>query len=193
MSLSVPRCKFCGERFRSGQEAICLRMGGHGVSEKSGRTFFDPVPYDDNDEHKWFHMSCWLEHFDMSEAEETKEDLFTCVFCPEDLEGESFFYEIELNLFDKDRDGLFSIPKKDLETGLVPRCYACKECIFDGIGEGNSTKACEILALEEDEDDLGRQVEESAQFDSDLSAAQKIKNKTRKIDIGPPPRRRAVG
>ena len=169
MTLSVPCCEFCGERFVSGQEAICLRTGVHETSKKSGRVFFDPFLFGDSTEHKWFHMSCWLNHFDMSEAEEA-EDLFTCTFCPEDLDGEPFFYEMELNLFDRDREGIFSTPKKDIVTGVVPRCYACKECIFDGVGEGNSATACRILALEEDEDDVAERLEEDQKFESDLEA-----------------------
>lgn len=190
MPIQVPCCKFCGGRLRAGQEAICLRMGVHGISTKSGLAFFDPVVYDDNDDHKWFHLPCWLDRFDMSVAETEVEDLFTCVFCPEDLEGEPYFFEMELNHFDKDRHGLFSAPKRDLETGRVPRCYACKECVIEGVGEGNSIRACEILALEADEDDVATKVEDAARFDADLIAARKIKSK---INIGPPPKRRAVG
>lgn len=190
MTLDVPRCEFCGSTFEAGDEAICLRQGEHSVSEKHGGLFFSPLPFNDQEDHKWSHLRCWLDIFDMSSAE--VEDLFTCAFCPEDLEGELYFYEMELSLFDEDQIGMFSMPKKDLQTGVVPRSYACKECIFDGIAGESSSTACRILALEADEDDVANELEEMKKFDDELAAARRIRTKRQRVDIGPPPRRRAV-
>jgi len=139
-------CQLCGRDVKIGDEALVLRQGEIKTSRKHGGPYFQPDDYNDGDEEKIFHVGCWLGLFDMSGAEGDL-NIGECVFCPEDLAAEDWFYELELAEMVIDGRQKVPIPKKD-NDGKDTRVYACQSCIYDNISPGDQYEANRILALE---------------------------------------------
>lgn len=138
-----------------------MQVGAKTRSEKSGRWYFNPEKFDDNEDVKWFHMHCMQTTFDFTNAPDDPDDDRNCMFCGGPLASEALYYEFALGRFFADKKDTIWTPTFHQSRGVrkTVRSYACHDCVFEGLGEGNGEMARYILgmdALPEDDEPIQR-------------------------------------
>ena len=147
----TPLCPICEHRTGLSDDqdgsVIVLRVGCRKRSNKSGRPYFHPEAFDDDNDEKAYHFYCLQTvGFDFADANEY-DDPMRCVFCRGTLEREPIYFEMELGRFDLDEDArLIWIPER--EGRKICRIYACYDCVFDTMGEGRNNTARQRLGME---------------------------------------------
>jgi hypothetical protein len=157
-----PACLFCDHQIGLDTDAIALRVGAKTRSSKSGRWFFNPERFDDNDDVKWFHFHCLQQTFDFLNAPDDPDEDRNCMFCGGPLAHEVLYYELALGRFLVDGRDTIWTPTIYKARGIkkTVRSYACHDCVFEGLGEGDSAAARYILGMDTapDEPEIVRSV-----------------------------------
>jgi hypothetical protein len=150
-----PCCLFCDRQVGLDIDAIGLCVGSRTRSTKSGCWYFNPEQFDDNDDVKWFHFHCIQTAFDFSNAPDNPDEDRNCMFCGAPLDEEVMYYEFALGRFQTDRHDTTWIPTLFRVKGSSRqvRSYACHDCVFDGLGEGNGERARYILGMDAKEEE----------------------------------------
>jgi hypothetical protein len=149
----TPICLFCDLQIGLDCDTIALQVGVKKKSEKSGRWYFMPELFDDNEEVKWFHFHCLQQTFDFSNAPNDPDDDRHCIFCEAPLCEELLYYEFALGTFGiEGADTVFEHTGHQVRgVTKTVRSYACHDCVFEGLGEGNAEMSRYILGMEGDE------------------------------------------
>jgi hypothetical protein len=145
----TPKCLFCDNQIGS-YEAIALQVGSKKRSEKSGRWYFNPEQFDDDEEVKWFHLHCMQQVFDFSNAPDDPDDDRDCIFCGAPLDREVMYFEFQLGRFVVEGNDTIFEHKSHRVFGIdkIVRSYGCYDCVFEGLGEGDTELARCILGME---------------------------------------------
>jgi hypothetical protein len=145
-----PACLFCDHQIGLDTDTIAMQVGAKAHSEKSRRWFFSPEKFDDNEEVKWFHFHCMQQTFNFSNAPDDPDDDQQCMFCGAPLAEEILYYEFALGRFFADSKDTIWTPTYHNSHGTkkTVRSYACHDCVFEGLGEGNAETARYILGMD---------------------------------------------
>lgn len=182
---NLPYCPLCDLDIELGQQATILRVGIDKRSEKSKQWYFHPEMFDDNLKEKWFHERCIAVLFDLTDLYEEG-----CCFRACALTEDLWYCEMESAVLECGANGMYVDSDEDNNR---KRIYACWDCIFDGISEGDPLRARQMLGMDDGgEDDLtlwdtmdnNRWINDRPEEISDLPTSRRVPR--------PPKRRRAI-
>lgn len=148
----TPACLYCDHQIGFDNDVVALQVGSKKKSEKSGRWYFHPEPFDDNAEVKWFHFHCLQSTFDFTNAPDDPEDDRQCMFCGAPLIEELMYYEFQLGKFViEGADTVFEHQGHRVRgVNKTVRSYGCHDCVFEGLGEGDAEAARYVLGMDPD-------------------------------------------
>jgi hypothetical protein len=146
-----PFCVYCAKQTSIGIDVLAMRVGCWKVDDRGRAAKFLAEEYDDEEDVKWLHLSCAQMIFDnemlrMFGRRPHEYDPDYCLFCPEHLPGEHLVFEFTVGQFGfQGKDTVWD--PYETKRGRVIRFFACYDCVFFCIGEGDASAARQRLGM----------------------------------------------
>jgi hypothetical protein len=187
-----PFCVFCDKQISVGVDALAMRVGCWKTDDRGRAAKFLAEDYDDDVDVRWLHWSCAQMIFDnemlaMFGRRPHDYDPDYCLFCPEHLPAEPLVFEFTVGQFGFQREDTVWDPY-ETKKGRVTRFFACYDCVFFCVGEGDGATARHRLGMPPTAEDEIRWIRYGEPKEVD-----QMPPHLRRSGRRPPPRRRIAG